>query len=153
MVTLEAVEEGNCTFDYWEPYSEEIGYPDTRIQITMDDNHTAICYSHVPTTYTLTIYSMFSCNDGECYGGCCPIQVTWVGGNETVPARGNETFEIPQGTTVTIDPLADADTCYFYYWVIDSQAYYDDPNDWTGLPREIDMYDNHIVEVYSGEGI
>jgi len=154
VVTLEAVEEGNCTFDYWEVHSTDGDYGYTKItQVTMNDNHTAICWSHIPTTYTLTVYSVVSCYDGECYGGCCPIEVTWDGGNETVPAYGNETFDIPQGTMVTLDPLADADTCYFYYWIIDDVEFYDVPPDYTGLPREIDMYDNHIVKVYSGDGI
>ena len=101
-------------------------------------------------TWTLTVYSMVSCYDGECYGGCCPIEVTWDGGNETVPAQGNETFDIPQGITVTLDPLADADTCYFYYGLINEQEFGgDDP---AGTPMDIPMDANYEVWVYCGRG-
>jgi len=146
VVTLEAVEEGNCTFDYWEVHSTDGDYGYTKItQVTMNDNHTAICWSHVPTTYTLTVYSVVSCYDGECYGGCCPIEVTWDGGNETVPAYGNETFDIPQGTMVTLDAL-EGGACYFYDWYLDQET---TPRD---NPLTIPMDADHEAWAYCGPG-
>jgi len=118
------------------------------ITVTVNSNRevVALCLpaptpTPTPTpTFSLTVYSE----------GCCPIEVTWDGGNETVPAWGNQTFDIPQGITVTLDPLADGETCYFYYWLINEQEFGgDDP---AGTPMDIPMDANYEVWVYCGGG-
>jgi uncharacterized protein YfaP (DUF2135 family) len=100
------------------------------------------CVTPTPTptptpTFSLTVYSE----------GCCPIEVTWDGGNETVNAGGNQTFVIPQGITVTLDAQADGITCYFYYWLIDNQdPYYVNPQD-------VYMDANYEAWAYCGSGL
>jgi uncharacterized protein YfaP (DUF2135 family) len=135
-ITLEAVDEGNCTFDYWEIHSFEVTGDNLKItQVTMNDNHTAICWSHVPTTYTLSVTS----------SGCCPIDVTGLPGNPTIPAGGNATFTgIPQGTEVTLYAQG-GDFCSFDYWVIDAG------NQTEENPITLTMNQNHAATVVCSE--
>ena len=139
VVTLEAVEEGNCTFDYWEIHSFEVTSDNTKVtQVTMDDNHTAICWCSVPTTYTLTVYSE-GCSPS--YTPCCSIEVTWNGGNVTIPAGGNQTFFFAQGTPVTLDALGEE--CDFCGW------YLDDNEVALQDPLQITMDADHEAWAYS----
>ena len=49
VVTLEAVEDGNCTFDYWEVHSTDGDYIyDKVIQVTMNSDHTATAVCNLP---------------------------------------------------------------------------------------------------------
>jgi hypothetical protein len=54
--------------------------------------------------------------------GNLTIEVTWDGGsgNVTIPAGGNQTFVLTQGTEVTAEAL-EGDGCYSYVWWIDNQ--------------------------------
>ena len=123
-VTLEAVEEGNCTFDYWDIHSFDITFESNIAYVIMDGNHTATCYSH--TTYTLTVTNE-----------CCPITLAWLGGNETV--SGNSTLSLPEGTVVTLS-LQEGDCCLGNL-TIDGNPIEDILN----IP-DITMYGDHTIE-------
>lgn len=108
-ITLEAVEDGNCQFDYWEVSSLEGNYYYTEvIQVTMDDDHEATAWCS--PTYALTVYSE----------GCCPILVQGLpGGDETVPGNSTDVFSgIPQNTDITLTAQTGED-CGFDYWRVD----------------------------------
>ena len=112
VITLEAVESGNCTFDYWETHSIEPDYYYEKIvHITIDADHSAICYSHVSTTYTLSVTS----------NGYCPITVELPEGNQTVDAGNTTAFPgIPENTSITLTAQSGV-SCQFGSWTVDAQ--------------------------------
>ncbi len=109
-VTLEAVTEGNCVFDRWDIHSDEVT-GDTKITwVTMNDDHTAICHSHVYVpTYNLLV--------GPQYGH---IVVSWPGipgGSQECVENEIYSFDIPVGTIVTLETEPEGGY-YFYYWLL-----------------------------------
>jgi hypothetical protein len=132
-ITLEAVEEGNCQFDYWSVSSIQANYYYTKvIQFTMDDDHQAIAWCS--PTYTLTVFS----------DGCCPILVSNLpGGAQQVPAGGNGTFSgIPQNTDITLTAQTGEGNCTFDYWMVDE----DEPTQVN--PIVVTMDDDHTATAW-----
>jgi hypothetical protein len=70
---------------------------------------------------------------------CCSIEVTWNGGNVTIPAGGNQTFVFVQGTPVTLDALGEE--CDFCGWY-DNEVPLQDP-------LQITMDADHEAWAYS----
>jgi len=104
-VTLTAQTGENCSLDHWQvDGGNSTGENPLTLTMNSDYEATAACV-HL---HTLTVYS----------DGCCPIQVTWFGGNYTIPAGGNQTFVVPQGTVVTADAL-DGGGCATTGWYLD----------------------------------
>ena len=103
VVTLEAVDSVNCTFDHWVVYSTLGNYIyDKVIYVTMNSDHTAICYSaSTPTPPAITTTSL---PDGEmCVYYSQPLSAS--GGS------GNYTWSISDGSlpgNVTLDPSTGA---------------------------------------------
>jgi len=131
-VTLTAQTGEACSFDYWQ-VDEGNSTGENPLTVTMDSDHeaTAAC----GPTYTLTVYS----------DGCCPIQVTWFGGNQTIPAGENQTFVVPQGTVMTADAL-DGGRCIFTGWYLDLEPT-SRPD-----PLTITMDADHQAWAYCGQG-
>jgi hypothetical protein len=71
--------------------------------------------------------------------GCCDIRVTGLPGGEQTVYTYQEVsyFEVPLGTTVTLEAL-DGDDCHFYYWNLDGGLALDNPLD-------VYMDDDHYV--------
>ena len=119
VVALEAVDSGNCTFDHWIVYSTDGNYIyDKVIQVTMDQDHTAICYSYVPT-YDLLVVPQYG-----------HIIVSLPGGNETCSVNESYHFAVPAGTVVTLEAEPE-DSYFFYYWLINGEIVYGNPGNLT----------------------
>ncbi len=110
-----------CQFDSWSDGGAQ------EHEIHMDGNKSVTAYCSVPT-YDLTVES----------NGCCPIDVTYVGGGGTVAAGDSQTFtEIPCCTWVTVY-ADDTDTsCEFEGW-----------SDGGAQEHEIHMDGNKSVTAY-----
>jgi uncharacterized protein YfaP (DUF2135 family) len=132
-VTLTPSDGDGIVFTGWYVDEEVSPRLDNPLIITMNDDHdvTAVC---VPEQ-TLTVHSW----------GCCDIEVTWAGGNETVLQGGNGTFFLAQGTLVTFYPIP-VGVCFVCGACLDNPEC-QEPLD----PLEITMDADHEVWVYCSE--
>jgi uncharacterized repeat protein (TIGR02543 family) len=107
---ITATAAGGWEFDGWTTDDmDEIAEPSSEsTTVHMDKDKTVTAnFQQVGVTYDLTVTS----------DGCCPIDVTYVGGGGTVAADDSQTFTgILEGTDVTVSADDSDPCCQFDSW-------------------------------------